>query len=85
MEKLALKQSLVVCGTMIRWCHSATQLRDVVKKDSDTIRAPLELIRPSWFSVEIDTRCQSLEEPDEDEDEFAADVPRDPMNVTLLK
>ena len=26
-----------------------------------------------------------LEEPDEDQDEFAADVPRDPKNVTLFK
>ena len=26
LEALALKQSLVECGTMIRWCHSASQL-----------------------------------------------------------
>ena len=46
LEALALKQSLVECGTMILWCHSATQLGDVVTKDSDTARAPRELIRP---------------------------------------
>ena len=26
LEALALKQSLVECGTMIRWCHSAAHL-----------------------------------------------------------
>ena len=26
LEALALKQSLVECGTVIRWCHSAAQL-----------------------------------------------------------
>ena len=40
LEAPALKQSLVECGTMIRWCHSAAQLGDVVKKDSDATRAP---------------------------------------------
>ena len=35
LEALALKQSLVECGTIIRWCHSAAQLGDVVTKDSD--------------------------------------------------
>ena len=43
LEALALKQSLVECGTMMRWCHSAAQLRDVVTIDSDTARAPWEL------------------------------------------
>ena len=43
LEALALKQSLVECGTMIRWCHSAAQLGDVATKDSDTSRAPWEL------------------------------------------
>ena len=38
---------------MIRWCHSAAQLGDVVTKDYDTARAPWELFRPSWFSLEI--------------------------------
>ena len=42
-EALALKQSLYECGTMIRWCHSAAQLGDVVTKDSDKARAPWEL------------------------------------------
>ena len=32
LEALALKQSLVECGTVIRWCHSAAQLGDVVTK-----------------------------------------------------
>ena len=32
LEVLALKQSLVECGTMIRWCLSAAQLGDVVTK-----------------------------------------------------
>ena len=32
LEPLALKQSLAECGTMIRWCHSAAQLGDVVTK-----------------------------------------------------
>ena len=40
---LALKKSLVDCGTMLRWCHSAAQLGDFVTKDSDTARAPWEL------------------------------------------
>ena len=43
LEALALKRSLVECGTMIRSCHSAAQLGDVVTKDSDTARAPWEL------------------------------------------
>ena len=43
LEALALKQSLVECGTMINWCHSAAQLGGVVAKDSDTARAPREL------------------------------------------
>ena len=43
LEALALKQSLVECGTMIRWCYSAAQLGDVVTKDSDSARAPWEL------------------------------------------
>ena len=40
LEALALKQSLVECGTIIRWCHSSKQLGDVATKDSDTARAP---------------------------------------------
>ena len=43
LEALALKQSLVECGTVIRWCHSAAQLGDVVTEDSDVARAPWEL------------------------------------------
>ena len=47
LEALALKQSLVECGPMILWCHSAAQLGDVATKDSDTARAPSELF--SWM------------------------------------
>ena len=43
LEALALEQSLVECGTVIRRCHSAAQLGDVVTKDSDVARAPWEL------------------------------------------
>ena len=38
LEALALKQRLVECCTMIRWCHSAAPLGDVVTKESDTAR-----------------------------------------------
>ena len=80
---------------MIRWCHSAAQLGDVVTKDSDTARAPWELFirRGFWWKLTHDPKCESsrnrakrgldiLEEPDEDE--FAAAVPRVPKNVTLI-
>ena len=90
-----LKQSLVECGTMIGWCHSAVQLGDVVTKDSHTARAPGELFvrRGCRWKLIHDPKFESsrnrakrgldiLEEPDEDE--FAADVPRDPKNVTLI-
>ena len=39
LEALALKQSLVERGTIIRWSHSAAQLGDVVTKDSGAARA----------------------------------------------
>ena len=39
-KALALTQSLVECGTIIRWCQSPAQLGDVVTKDSDAARAP---------------------------------------------
>ena len=94
-EALALKQSPVECGTMIRWCHSAALLGDVVTKDSDTPRAPWELFvrRGLRWKLMHDPKFESSrnrakrgldisEEPDEDE--FAADVPRDPKNVTLI-
>ena len=42
LKALALKQSLVECGTIIRWCHSAVQLGDVVTTGSDAARAPWE-------------------------------------------
>ena len=43
LEALALKKSLVECGTMVSWCHSAAQLADVATKDSGAARAPWEL------------------------------------------
>ena len=89
LEALALKQSLVECGTTIRWCHSAAQLGDVVTKDSDAARAPWELFVRRGFRWKLvhDPKFESLrnranrgldilEEPDENE--FADDVPRDP-------
>ena len=94
LKALAVKQSLVECGTMIRWCHSAAQLGDVATKDSDAARAPLELFvrRFRWklihdpkFESSRNRAKRGLDSLDElDEDEFAADVPRDPNNVTLI-
>ena len=34
LEALALQQSFVDCGTMIRWCYSAARLRDVLVRPS---------------------------------------------------
>ena len=95
LEALALKQGLVECGTMVRWCHSAAQLGDVATKDSDTARAPWELFvrRGFRWTLTHDPKFEPsrnrakrgldiLEEPDEDE--FAADVPRDLKSVTLI-
>ena len=95
LEALALQQSLVECGTMIRWCHSAAQLGDVVTKDSDAARAPWELFNRRGFRWKLihDPKFETsrnrakcgldiLEEPDENE--FANDVPRDPKSVTLI-
>ena len=95
LEALALEQSLVECGTMIRWCHSAAQLGDVVAKDSDAARAPWELFVRLGFRWKLihDPKFESsrnrakrgldiLEELDENE--FADDVPRDPKSVTLI-
>ena len=95
LEALALKQSLVECGTMIRWCRSAVQLGGVVTKDSDTARAPWELFVRRGFRWKLihDPKFESsrnrakrgldiLEEPDEDE--FAANVPRDPKSITMI-
>ena len=58
LDALPLKQSLVECGTSIRWCHSVAQLRDVVTKDSETSTCSLGTVRPSRISVEVDTRSQ---------------------------
>ena len=93
LEALALKQSLVECGTRIRWCHSAAQLGDVVTRDSDAARVPWELFVRRGFRWKLvhDPKFESsrnraergidtLDEPDDDE--FANDVPRDPKSVT---
>ena len=95
LEARALKQSLVECGTIIRWCHSAAQLGDVVTKHSDVARAPWELFVRRGFRWNLihDPKFESLrnrakrgldtlDEPDEKE--FADDVPRDPKCVTLI-
>ena len=80
---------------MIRWCHSAAQLGNVVTRDSDAARAPWELFVRRGFRWKLmhDLIFESsrnraklgldmLEEPDEDE--FAGDIPRDPKNVILI-
>ena len=95
LEVVALKQSLVDCGTMISWCHSVAQLGDVVTKDSDAARALWELLVRRGFRWKLihDPKFESsrnrakrgldiFEEPDENE--FADDVPRDPKSVTLI-
>ena len=95
LEALALRQTLVECGTVIRWCHSAAQLGDVATKDSDAARAPWELFVRRGFRWKLihyskfeSSRNRAkrgldiLEEPDENE--FADDVPRDPKSVTLI-
>ena len=95
LEAHALKQSLVECGTMTRWCHSAAQLGDALTKDSETARAPWELFVRRGFRWKLihDPKSESLRNrakrgldilEETDEDEFAADVPRDPKNVTLI-
>ena len=86
MEALALKQSLVECGEIVRWCHSAAQLGDVVTKDSDAARAPWELIVRRGFRWKVihDAKFESsrnrakrgIDTQDElDDNEFADDVP----------
>ena len=80
---------------MIPWCYVVAQLGDVATKRSDTARAPLETVRPSRISVEVDTRSQVrihtkpskrgfdiLAEPYDKE--FADDIPRDPKSVKLI-
>ena len=94
-KALALTQSLVECGTIIRWCHSAAQLGDVVTKDSDAARAPWKLFVRRGFRWKLihDPKFESsrnrakrgidtLDEPDDNE--FADDVPRDPKSVMLI-
>ena len=76
LEALALKQSLVECGTIIRWCHSAAQLGDVVTKDTDAARAPWELFVRRGF------RWKLIHDPKFESS--ADDVPRDPKSLTLI-
>ena len=95
LETLAFKQSLVECGTVIRWCHSAAQLGDVVTKDSDVARAPWEmfvrrgfrwkLIHDPKFESSRNRAKRGIDTLDEPEDNhFADDVPRDPKSATLI-
>ena len=87
--------SLVECGTIIRWCHSAAQLGDVVTKDSDAACALWELFVRRGFRWKLihDPKFEclakrakrgidTLDEPDDNE--FADGVPRDPKSVTLI-
>ena len=95
LEALALKQSLVECGTRIRWCHSAAQLGDVVTK---TLMQHVLLgncsfvvvFAGNWYTIpSLNPRetvqkrgIDTLDEPDDND--FADDVPRDPKSETLI-
>ena len=93
LEALAIKQSPFACNTMIRWCHPASQLGDVVTKDSDTARAPWELFVRRGFRWKL-IHCPTFESSrncaergldilaDPDDEEFAADIPRAPKRVS---
>ena len=76
LEALALKQSLVECGTTIRWSRSAAQLGDVVTTDTDAARAPWELFVRRGF------RWKLIHDPKFESS--ADDVPRDPKSLTLI-
>ena len=80
---------------MIRWCHSAAQLGDVVTIDSNTARVPWELfvrrgfhwklIHELKFETSRNRSKRGIDTLDEPEDnQFAGDVPRDPKSVTLI-
>ena len=92
LEALALKQSLVECGTVIRWCHSAAQLGDVVTKDSHAARSPWELFVRRGFRWRLihDPKFESSRHRAKrgidtlDDNQFADDVPRDPTSVSLI-
>ena len=88
-------EGVLFTRTMIRWCHSAAQLGDVVTKESDAARAPWELFVRRGFRWKLihDPKFESSRnrakrgldisgEPDENE--FADDVSRDPKSVTLI-
>ena len=82
---LALKQSLVECGTMVHWCQSAAQLGDAPWKLFVRRGFRWKLIHDPKFESSRNRAkrgLDNLEEPDDDE--FATDVPRDPKNVTLI-
>ena len=53
LEALALKQSLVECGTIKRGCHSAAQLGDVVTQDSNWYTIPILSPRETVQNVEL--------------------------------
>ena len=77
---------------MIRWCHSAAQLGDVVTKDSDAARAPWELfVRRSlrWklihdpkFDSSQNRAERGIDTVEFDDKQSADDVPRDPKLIT---
>ena len=93
LEALALKQSLVDCGTITRWCRSAAQLGDVVTEDSDTSRAPWDLFVRRGFRWKLRHDPQNLNLlPNVDftfwknltKTSLQPGLPRDPKNVTLI-
>ena len=65
LEALALQQSIVESGTMVRWSHSAAQLGDVVTKDSYVARAPWELFVRRGFRWKLidDPKVRILTKP----------------------
>ena len=95
LDALALKQSLVECGTMIRWCHSAAPLGDIATKSPDFCTCSLGIVRPTQISLEIYKHASKFEsarnrakrgldnvaEPDNNE---FANVPREPKSATSI-
>ena len=74
---------------MIRWCHSAAQLGDVVTKDTNAARALWELFVRRGFRWKLNTISslilrEAVHNVELDENEFADNVPRDPKSVTLM-
>ena len=79
---------------MIRWCHAAAQLGDVVTKDSDAAHLGncsfvvvfrWKLIHNPKFESSRTRAKRGIDTLDElDNNQFADDVPRDPRSVTLI-